>query len=517
MYCPVLSCSQLLPCEAHKLADKPWNHWPLELPQSREAESKLLTTIEDNDFHRELHREIRTQFLSRVSLPPHSAVLLQGGTSAKFELYDSDTEVCPFRQEAFFRYLFEINEPDCFGMMSNGKFTLFVPAVSDDSQRWNGPRRPLDYYTERYGVDNAYLTGDLEKVLDELGIQSLYVVHGQNCDSDNWSDTSAIDALPSVKSGARKVDRTTLYPILAEMRVIKTPREQEFLRNACLVSSQAHTYAMRHVRPGLAEVQLEAMFRAWTCYYGGSRHTAYTCICATGHNGATLHYGHAGRPNDRILLDGDMALMDMGGEYRGYATDLTRSYPVNGKFTQDQRDVYTAVLEAQKAVLNAMKPGVFWPDMHKLAESVILTHLIKMGVLHGTLEEVTAAHIGAVFMPHGLGHLFGMWVHDVGGYGPEHPLRSSELGVCYLRTSRELKEGMCLTVEPGCYFNQFLLDKARNNEQQRKFLNDEVLARFKNFGGVRLEDDVVVTKDGIENWSIMPTEIEDIEAVIQAH
>jgi Xaa-Pro dipeptidase len=210
-----------------------------------------------------------------------------------------------------------------------------------------------------------------------------------------------------------------------------------------------------------------------------------------------------------------MALLDMGGEYRGYATDLTRSYPVNGKFTQEQRDVYTAVLEAQRAVLSAMKPGVMWPDMHQLAEKVILTHLLKMGVLNGTLEEVTAAHMGAVFMPHGLGHFFGLWTHDVGGYGPDHPERSKELGVCYLRTSRELKAGMCITVEPGCYFNQPVLAKARQNPQQRAYLNEAVLERFKDFGGVRLEDDVVVTLDGIENWTVIPTDIDDIEDVIR--
>jgi len=355
----------------------------------------------------------------------------------------------------------------------------------------------------------------LEQVLQDSGLQHLYVIYGQNCDSDNWTDTSAIDALPSVKDGSRTVDRTTLYPIISEMRVIKSEKEQAFLRTACLVSSQAHTYVMRHIKPGLAEVQLEAMFRAWTSYFGASRHTAYTCICATGPNGATLHYGHAGRPNDRILLNGDMALLDMGGEYRGYATDLTRTYPVNGKFTQDQRAVYTAVLEAQRAVLGAMRPGVMWPDMHQLAEKVILSHLLKMGVLNGSLEEVTAAHMGAVFMPHGLGHFFGLWTHDVGGYGPSHPERSKELGVCYLRTSRALKAGMCITVEPGCYFNQPVLNKARQNEQQRKYLNEEVLERFKDFGGVRLEDDVVVTEEGIENWSIMPTDIDDIEAVIR--
>jgi len=285
---------------------------------------------------------------------------------------------------------------------------------------------------------------------------------------------------------------------------------------ANLVSSQAHVYVMRHIKPGMAERQLESLFCAWSYYFGGARHTAYPCICAAGNNGSVLHYGHAGRPNLKILENGEMVVLDMGATYNGYATDITRSYPVNGKFTADQRAIYEAVREAQLAVMQAMKPGVRWPAMHQLAERVIVKHLIKIGVLHnGTEEEMFAVHIGAVFMPHGLGHLMGLSTHDVGGYPKGGPERGTTPGIKYLRTSRELKEGMVITVEPGLYFNGPTLDKALKNADQKKFINEEVLNRFRGTGGVRLEDDLLLTKDGAENLTILPVMPDELEAVIR--
>jgi Xaa-Pro dipeptidase len=227
-----------------------------------------------------------------------------------------------------------------------------------------------------------------------------------------------------------------------------------------------------------------------------------------------LHYGHAARPNERILEDGDTCVLDMGAEFAGYATDITRSYPVNGVFTPDQKIVHNAVYEAQQAVLKAMKPGVKWADMHKLAERVILTHLRAAGILVAdSVEELERAYIGAVFMPHGLGHMLGLNVHDVNGKLPgDAPL--TEPGVNYLRLTRELAEGMFVTVEPGVYFNDPTLDKALRNPSQAKYINVEVLKRFRGTGGCRLEDDVLITKDGAENLTILPTSVEEIEEII---
>ena len=350
---------------------------------------------------------------AQLGAPAGSVLLLAGGTSVDFDLYDSDVSKCDFRQEAFFLYLFGLNEPDCFGLLDidREEAILFVPEVTDDSQRWNGTRRPLEYYSDRYGVQATFLNTDLHATMQKRGVKQLYTLFGENLDSG--ATTRTVPVFDGIKEYAQ--DTSKLHPLLVELRVLKTPREIEVLRLSNLVSSQAHVYVMRHIQAGMSEMQLEALYKAWCHFHGGSRHCAYTCICGSGENGAILHYGHAARPNERILQDGDSCVLDMGAEFQGYATDITRSYPVNGKFTPDQRLVHDAVYEAQRAVIAAMKPGVYWPDMHRLAERVILAHLIKAGLLKGgSVQDMEAAFVASVFMPHGLGHMLGLNVHDVG-------------------------------------------------------------------------------------------------------
>lgn len=220
--------------------------------------------------------------------------------------------------------------------------------------------------------------------------------------------------------------------------------------------------------------------------------------------------GHAGRPNSRLLLQNDMALLDMGAEYHCYASDITCSFPVSGSFTPDQLAIYTSVLNAQVRVIEQLKPGVSWIDMHRDAEREVLKGLIGCGVLLGgddvdsTIECMLEADLGAIFMPHGLGHLIGIDTHDVGGYLEGNPPRSTRPGLKKLRTARVMEEGMVITAEPGCYFINRLLDGALQNEKQKYFFNEERLRDFRGFGGVRLEDNVVITAAGCENLSQCP-------------
>lgn len=499
----------------------PWQDWQRELPTTtaKPGEMKEYKELEDDNFHRAMHAGIRDRVWEACTsiTTDKSAILLPGGKESDFQLYDTDVSSCEFRQEQYFRYIFGINEPECMGVLDLAKkeAVLFVPYILDAWERWNGDRRPLEYYKDKYGMDAVYHTRDLEQVLADRGLSQLYLNYGQNTDSDSFCDLSAVEALEGVKAGKYELNKEALHPILTALRVIKTEKEILFMRRAAYVSSQAHVYVMRHVKPGLFELQLEAMFKAWTNYFGASRHTAYTCICGTGPHGAILHYGHAGRPNDRLLADGDTCLLDMGGEYKGYASDITRSYPVNGKFTKDQKDVYDAVYNAHQTVMKNMKPGVSYVDMHQLAERQILTKLLEMGILTGaTVDELMAVHMGAVFMPHGLGHHIGLAVHDVGGYLPDDPKRPTIPGPCYLRTACVLRENMVITVEPGCYFNDSTLGRALANEAQAKYIDTKVLERFRGTGGMRLEDDVLVTATGCESFSVIPLTTEEVEAVM---
>ncbi|KAJ6666213.1 hypothetical protein lerEdw1_001118 [Lerista edwardsae] len=201
----------------------------------------------------------------------------------------------------------------------------------------------------------------------------------------------------------------------------------------------------------------------------------------------------------------------MGGEYYCYGSDITCTFPANGKFTPDQRAIYEAVLKSSQAVLKAVKPGVSWPDMHRLADRVHLEELTRIGILQGRVDDMVKVHLGALFMPHGLGHLLGIDVHDVGGY-PEGVERIDLPGLRSLRTARVLAQGMVLTVEPGIYFIDHLLDQALADPTQACFINNEVLARFRGFGGVRIEDDIAVTATGMELLTCVPRTVEEIEA-----
>lgn len=214
------------------------------------------------------------------------------------------------------------------------------------------------------------------------------------------------------------------------------------------------------------------------------------------------------------MQNGDLLLVDMGAEFHCYASDITCTYPVNGRFTRDQKIIYNAVLRAHDSVIASAKPGICWSDMHRLADRIICEELLKYGILHnGTVEEMMAAFVPSIFMPHGLGHLMGLDVHDVGGY-PKGLQRSSDPGLCRLRTARTLEVGMVLTVEPGCYFIDALLDGALRSDTQSRYINAATIERFRGFGGVRIESNVVVTMDGVENLTKVPRTIKDIEKIM---
>ncbi|TQD79615.1 hypothetical protein C1H46_034840 [Malus baccata] len=404
-------------------------------------------------------------------------------------------------------------DTDYFQDVATGKSILFAPRLPAEYAVWLGEIKP-----ERYMVSTVYYTNEITSVLhDEYkgsGKPLLFLLHGLGTDdSQNLQSLSittveiciylSLSSLGGFKDLATSfgidkfdTDLTTLHPVLTECRVTKSDLELALIQFANDISSDARVEVMRKVREGMYEYQLESMFLHHTYMYGGCRHCSYTCICATGDNSAVLHYGHAEAPNDKILEDGDLALLDMGSEYNFYGSDITCSYPVNGKLSPDQALIYNAFLDAHNAVISTMKPGVSWLDMHKLAEKVILESLKRGRILVGTADDMMVERLGAVFMPHGLGHLLGIDTHDPGGY-PKGTEGSKEPGLKPLCTTRELQEGMPWEI-------QILL----------KFFNYEAANRFKGSGGVQIESDVLVTANGCKNMTKVPQEISEIEAVM---
>lgn len=244
------------------------------------------------------------------------------------------------------------------------------------------------------------------------------------------------------------------------------------------------------------------------------RQMSYTCICASGNNASVLHYGHAGAPNDKRINTEDLCLFDMGGEYYCYGSDITCSYPANGKFNPKQKFIYETVLKSNRAVLAAMRPGVSYMDMHILSDKIMLEEFLKAGLVTGDVNEMLEHRISAIFQPHGLGHFLGIDTHDVGGY-LEGTARSTKPGLKSLRLHRQLEAGMVLTVEPGVYFIDYLLDEAFQDSVKSKFLVKEEIEKFRGMGGVRIEDNILITETGSELFTDVPRTVEEIETFMK--
>jgi len=442
-------------------------------------------------------------------------VLLGGPTQTRF---DTDHEPI-FRQESYFWWLTGVKEPDCGLILTVKETILLVPELPPDYATVMGHIKTCEEWKNLYGVDNAIYTHEMETYLESLVEQTtnakILVMSGTNSDSGNEYDmapTFTKDTLTSI------VDSTTLYPILAECRVIKSPAELQLMEHVTQVTSFAHAYVMRNMKPGMWEFQAESLFRHYSYYNYASRLQSYTSICGCGPNAAILHYGHAGEPNSRQLESDDVCLFDMGAEYQCYASDVTCSFPANGVFSDKYKPIYQAVLDAQIAVYEMARPGVSWVDCHKEAEAVIIKALAGLGLIElwdKSIEELVEMRLGAVFMPHGLGHFIGIDTHDVGGYLPGHPERIMQPGLKSLRTARILKPNMVLTVEPGCYFIDHLLDEALKNPKLSPHLRATELQEYRGYGGVRLEDVVWITPQGeCVNFTLCPRTIAEVEHVM---
>eukprot|EP00092_Neocalanus_flemingeri_P011207 GFUD01012072.1.p1 GENE.GFUD01012072.1~~GFUD01012072.1.p1 ORF type:complete len:516 (+),score=101.89 GFUD01012072.1:47-1549(+) len=464
-----------------------------------------------------LFQENRKRIVERLqasgNVPAGSVILLQGGGEQGVCKGDSSDSGPVFRQESYFHWCFGVLEPDFFGAidLTTGNSILYQPRLDEDYAIFMGHVPSLAEVRERYRVNEVFFLDEMPDHLRSLGgalVPTLLLLEGPNTDSGK-------DTRPATFEGMSEfaIDRLILHPQIADCRVIKTSYELDVLRYASKISCLAHMEVMRTVQPGMAEYQAEATFLHHVYFYGGARHVCYTCIAASGPNGAIQHYGHAGAPNNRNIKEGDMCLFDFGAEYYCYTSDITCSFPVGGQFTAKQATVYNAVLRANQAVFAACKPGVMWSDMHLLANRVVLEDLTAAGVLRGSVEEMMdACLMGRVFQPLGMGHLLGLDIHDVGGYLEGQPERSQLPGLRYLRTARALQAGMVLTIEPGCYFIDYLLDRALADPELSKFLVEDKINEYRGSGGVRIEDVVAITETGTELFSRVPRTVEEIES-----
>lgn len=379
--------------------------------------------------------------------------------------------------------------------LSTGKITLIAPDIIPDHVMWMGlPDTPEQLLT-KYDVDEVVYANKLGDVLEKENPDKIY--------------TLAICDISSLQQNFQsKVDKESLQTAIQEARMYKAKWEVELMRKANKISSDAHIKLMKESKAGLNEQQLHALFLYESARFGAF-FQSYNPIVAAGVNAATLHYG---KNNARVTKD-QFVLVDAGAELNCYASDITRTFPAGGKFSQEQRDIYEIVLEMQKQSFELCKPGYEWEDIHRHALRVACRGLIKLGILKGDEDELIANHIPASLFPHGLGHSIGIDVHDVGGY-PAGVQKINEPGIRNLRMRRKLEAGMAVTVEPGIYFCDFIIDPLLKNEATSKYFDIEKLNQYKKVGGVRIEDDIVITETGFDNLTTVPKEIHEIEALM---
>jgi Xaa-Pro aminopeptidase len=392
-----------------------------------------------------------------------------------------------FRQDSDFFYLTGFEEPEAIAVIKPGAehgYTLFVRPRDPEREIWDGRRAGVEGARNEFGAKESFRVDEFDSKLREIldGAEILYYRLGVQRDLDEKiireiSNMRALNRKP-IHPPATIIDPAT---IIHELRVIKSPAELELMQKAADIAAEAHCEAMKAVRPGMREYEVEALIEQIFRRHGAAA-PAYTSIVGAGPNATVLHYIN----NDGELREGELLLVDAGAEYKGYASDITRTFPIGGRYSPAQREIYELVLKAQMSCVEMVRPGVTHDQLKQHSIEVLTEGMVELGLLQGESEQLIKEKKYEKFYMHGLGHMLGIDVHDVGAY-------------YHGKESRALEPGVVMTVEPGLYI-------APGSEGvPEKYLGI----------GVRIEDDVLCTNDGPRVLtSKVPKDPQEIEGLM---
>lgn len=419
-----------------------------------------------------------------------------------------------FRQDSSFLYYFGLSLPNMVGIIDidENKEYLFGYEYTVNDIVWMGKQPTLRQLSDRIGVEVSLPISELKKHLQKkkksgVKVHFLPLYRGEQ----KLKLAELLDENPyKVNNKFSK----KLVEAVIEQRSIKSSEEIDEIEYALEIAYQMHTTAMQMARPGIVERDIVASIEGISRSLGNG----FSFHPIVSKNGQILHNHYY----DNQLQEGDLLVCDAGAEsYRFYASDITRTIPVGGKFSSVQKDIYEIVLTAQKNAINSIKPGAKYVDVHLVAAKIIAAGLIQLGIMKGNPTDAVKNGAHALFFPHGLGHMIGLDVHDMEGLGEEFvgyddkTKRSEQFGLSYLRFAKELKPGFVLTVEPGIYFIPELIEQWQAKKKLKNFINYDKLETFKNFGGIRIEDDVLVTDSGFKVLGRpIPKEAKDVEAMV---
>ncbi len=404
-------------------------------------------------------------------------------SSAKLLSRNNDTTF-PFRQDSNFYYLTGFQEPDSVMLLhSNGRSALFCREKNPDLEKWDGFMWGPEAAKDFYGFDEAFDINKINDILPELirGNETLYALVGKNIDFDS-KITNWINSANAMERHQGNIDLKNFSNILGSMRLIKDNGEISLIKKSCEIAAISHSNVMQNVSVGMSEYDLECMYLN-EFKINGSREASYTPIVAGGSRACTLHYIE----NNQNIKDGELVLVDAGCEYGMYASDITRTYPINGKFSAEQKAIYDIVLAAHNAACEAAIIGDPCTSPQKTSEKFLSQGLLDIGFLKGSLDEILEKQDFKEFYYHKIGHWMGLDVHDDCPYS----LDGNEV---------KFEKGMVMTIEPGIYVN----DTADVDEKWKGI-------------GIRIENDILITEDGFENLtSKVPVETDDIENLMKS-
>lgn len=391
-----------------------------------------------------------------------------------------------FRPDSYFWYLTGFSEPQSALLLIKqaGKCESIIFLRKKDPliETWNGRRLGIDAAPQTLEMNEAFDIDEIQSVFAKklVNLTACYYARGVQ----TWGDKIVFDSFDAITASRQKVPTTLIdwQPMLSEMRLFKSENEIALIQQACQISALAHLRAMKQTRPNRYEMEIEGEIQHEFSRFG-SRFASYNQIVAGGDNACILHYNE----NDQVLQDGDLLLIDSGAEFAMYAGDITRTIPVNGKFSQAQREVYEIVLEALKEASKLLVPNSSIKAANDKAVEIMTAGMVRLGILKGDVATLIEEKAYKQFYMHGLGHWLGLDVHDVGEYGTDR--------------DRPLEIGMVLTVEPGLYIPK----------------DTDVPEQYKGIG-IRIEDDLLITEYGNKNLTCgVPKEIEEIEAIMAEH
>ncbi len=421
-----------------------------------------------------------------------------------------------FRQDSSFLYYFGLSQPNYIGIIDidNNKEYIFADDYDLDDIIWMGPQPTVKELAAKTGISNTAAFSEFS-VLVKRALHTNRKVHYFPPYRAKNSIILA-DVLNKKISEIKEGASVELIKASIKLRSIKSDIEVAEIEDACEIGYMMHTTAMKMAKPGVVESTIAGRIEGLAISFG--KMISFPVILSQ--NGQTLH----NHDHSQVLEEGRLLLVDCGAENKmNYCSDNTRTFPVGGKFSDKQKDIYNICLEANMKCIEAVKPGVKYRDIHFLAATIIVDGLKKIGIMKGDTAEAVAAGAHTLFMPHGLGHMMGLDVHDMEDYGEDlvgyddETTRSDQFGTAYLRLARELQEGFVLTVEPGIYFIPELKDKFKSEGKFMDFINYNIFEKdYADFGGIRIEDDVLVTKDGYRVLGIpIPKTVSEIEAFMQ--